>query len=250
MPGFKAAVMIEMYKLIKKKKIFAAAVLSIVAVIVGQIALLAIKGGMGLKVAGSAEFPMVVLTVFIYTILPLFTAMVAIDMFSGEFSSNTMKITLAKPVSRFGIYSAKVLNIALFIMANLLFVMMITIVAGLIFNDTTSNLSSFLKVLISYITTFLPVFTFSLFIVMLSNILKGGLSVFFLSILTFICLTFLEVAFSRYSSFFITSMFGWYRLWISDAPNIFKIIRQFLIMIGCGIMFFTAGYYLFEKRDL
>lgn len=250
MAGFKAAVTVEMYKLIKKKKIFVAVVLSIIAVIIGQAALLAIKGGLGLKVAGSAEFPIVVLTIFMYTILPLFTAMIAIDMFSGEFSSNTMKITLTRPVSRFGIYSAKVLNIALFIMANLIFIMLLATTAGLIFNRAASEPISFGKVLISYLTAFLPVFILSLFVVMLSNILKGGLSVFFLSVLTFIGLNFLEVAFSRYSSFFITSMFGWYRLWISDAPNVFKIFRQFLIMSGCGIMFFTAGYYLFEKKDL
>lgn len=249
MVGFKAAYINEIYKLLKKKKILAAAILSIVAVIIGQIAVTAIKNGFGLRIVGSSDFPIMVLSVFIYTILPLFTTFVAIDMFSGEFSSNTMKITLTRPASRFEVFSAKVLSIATFIMANLIFVMILSQVAGLIFNTSSASLIGFVHVLLAYFVSFLPVFVFSLFIVLLSNILKGGLATFFLSVIVFIGFVFLGTVFSKYSSFFITSMFDWYSLWISNVTNFFKILRQFLIMTGCGIMFYTAGYTIFDKRD-
>jgi len=45
-------------------------------------------------------------------------------------------------------------------------------------------------------------------------------------------------------------MFDWYTLWISESINAFKIFRQVLIMSGCGIMLFTAGYYLFDSKDI
>jgi ABC-2 type transport system permease protein len=85
---------------------------------------------------------------------------------------------------------------------------------------------------------------------LLSNIFRGGLAVFFLSIIVFIGFNFLGIVFSNYSSFFITSMFNWYTLWISETVNVFKIFRQILIMSGCGIMLFTAGYYLFDRKDI
>jgi ABC-2 type transport system permease protein len=44
-------------------------------------------------------------------------------------------------------------------------------------------------------------------------------------------------------------MFDWYTLWISEPLNGFKIFRQTLILAGCGIMLFTAGYYLFDRKD-
>jgi len=250
MGGFKAAFYNEMDKLFKKKKIFAAAILSILSVIVGQIAVTSIKHGLGLRVTGSTEFPIAVLSVFIYTILPLFTAFVTIDMFNGEFSSNTMKITIARPVSRLGVFTAKVLSIAVFIIINLGFIMVLSVLTGLIFNVSSSSFKGFLRVFLSYIVTFPPVLVFSLLIVILSNIFRGGLSVFFLSVVAFLGFNFLDVFFPSYSSFLITSTFDWYTLWISDSPNIFKIIRQFLIISGCGIMFFTAGYYLFDRKDL
>lgn len=250
MAGVKAAFLNELDKLVKKKKIFAAVLVATLCVIIGQIAVTLIKNGFGLRVVGSLEFPIIVLSVFSYTVLPLFTAFVAIDMFCGEFTSNTMKITLSRPVSRFGVFTAKVLTIALFILANLLFVMLLSTLAGILFNPSSSSLSNFARVSMSYISTFVPIFTLALLIVLLSNIFRNGLSVFFLSVIVFLGFNVLGILFSTYSSFFITSMLDWYNLWISDSPGVFKILRQFLIMAGCSIMFFTAGYYLFDKRDL
>ncbi|MDQ1914847.1 ABC transporter permease [Paenibacillus sp. GD4] len=250
MAGFKAAFLNEAVKLLKKKKLIAAVILSILAVIVGQIAVTAIKHGLGLRVVGSTEFPLVVLSIFSYTILPLFATFVAIDMFNGEFSSNTMKITLTRPVTRFGVFSAKVLNIALFIAVNLFFVMVLSLLAGFLFNMSSSGVMGVVRVILSYLATFLPVFVFSLLVVLLSNILRGGLAVFFLSVIAFVGLTSLGIVFSSYSSFFITPMFDWYTLWISESMNVFKIFRQLIIMSGCGMMLFAAGFYVFDNKDL
>ncbi len=250
MAGFKAAFNNETVKLMKKKKVMAAAILSILAVVIGQVAVTVIKHGLGLRVVGSTEFPLVVLSMFTYTILPLFVTFVAIDMFNGEYSTNTMKLTLTRPVSRLGVFTAKVLNIALFILANLLFVMILSVLAGLIFNPSSAGLIGIIKVVVSYIATFLPVFIFALLVVFLSNIIQGGLAVFFLSILIFIAFNFLSIFFANYSSFFITTMFDWYTLWISEKINFLKIIRQILIMSGLGIMLFSAGYYLFDRKEI
>jgi ABC-2 type transport system permease protein len=250
MVGFKAAFINEAVKLLKKKKMMAAAILSILAVMIGQIAVTTIKHGLGLRVVGSVEFPIAVLSFIAYTLLPLFAIFVAIDMFNGESSSNTMKITLLRPVSRFGVFSTKVLNLALFIAGNLLFVMVLSLLAGFIFNPSSASLLGIVKVIVSYGLTFFPVFVFALIVVLLSNVIQGGLAVFFLSILVFIGFNFLGIVFSSYSSFFITSMFDWYNLWISESINVFKIFRQILIMSGCGIMLFTTGYYLFDSKDI
>jgi ABC-2 type transport system permease protein len=250
MAGFKAAFINEAVKLLKKKKMMAAAILSILAVTIGQIAVTTIKHGLGLRVVGSVEFPIVLLSFITYTLLPLFAIFVAIDMFNGESSSNTMKITLLRPVSRFGVFSAKVLNLALFIAGNLLFVMLLSLIAGFIFNPSSASFAGILKVIFSYGLTFFPVFVFALIVVLLSNVIQGGLAVFFLSILIFIVFNSLGIVFSSYSSFFITSMFDWYTLWISESINVFKIFRQILIMSGCGMMLFTTGYYLFDRKDI
>lgn len=250
MVGLKAAFINETVKLLKKKKIISAAVLSILAVIIGQVAITLIKHGLGLRVVGSTEFPLVVLSFFAYSILPIFATFVAIDMFNGEYTSNTMKITLMRPVSRFAVFSSKVLALAAFIAANLLFVMVLSLVAGFIFNTTTNSFAGIGRVVLSYTATFFPVFVFALLVILLANMIRGGLAVFFLSVLLFAAFSFLGIVFSPYASFFITSMFDWYTLWISESINGFKLLRQTLIMAGCGIMLFTAGFYLFDNKDV
>lgn len=250
MAGFKAALINELFKLLKKKKLLAAAVFSVLAVMIGQLAVMVIEHGFGLRVAAGAEFPLMVLSVLIYTLLPLFATFAAIDMFSGEFSSNTMKITLTRPVSRLGVFTAKVATTAFFILVNLFFVMVLSLVVGMLFHPASATLAGILRVMTAYAATFLPVFVFSLLVILLANLIRGGVAVFFLSVLLFIAFNILGIVYSSLSSFFITSTFDWYTLWIAERVNWAKIGRQILLMSGCGIMLFTAGYVLFDRKDL
>lgn len=250
MAGFKAAFLNELFKLQKKKKIVATAVLSMLVVLVGQLAVTLATFGFGLRLAGNAEFPFVVLSLFSYTLLPLFAAFVAIDAFCGEFSSNTMKLTLTRPVSRFSVYSAKVGTVGVFILANLFFVLILSLLAGFLFNPASADSMGIVKVIVAYLVTWLPIFVFTLFVVVLANVLRSGTAVFFLSVLLFLAFYIFGVVFSRYSGFFITSSFDWYTLWIADSVNWGKIVRRLFILLGCGMMLFAAGYYLFERKDL
>ena len=228
MVGWKAAFLNELFKLRKKKKLVASAVLSLLTVLIGQLAVSAVTYGLGLRLAGSGEFPFVVLSLICYTLLPLFAAFVAIDAFCGEFSSNTMKLTLTRPVSRFGVYTAKVGTVGVFILANLLFVMVLALWAGFLFNPASADVSSVVKVVMAYGVSWLPVFVFSLVVVVLANLLRSGTAVFFLSVLLYLAFHFLGIVFSRYASFFMTSSFDWYALWIADTVNWGKIVRHSL----------------------
>lgn len=250
MPGFKAALINELYKIFKRKKLITAAVLSVLAVLIGQAAVTAVQAGFGVRMAGSAEFPLIVLPFFVYTILPMFATFVAIDLFNGEYSAGTMKITLTRPVSRFSVFTAKVTSVALFILGSLMFVMLVSMLAGFIFNPVSAAFMGLVRAAAAYLVSFLPVFVFALLVILLSNLVRSGVTVFFLSLFIFLGFIMMEFIFSKYASFFVTSQFTWYTLWISQSLNILKLLRQTLLMAGLGIMLFTAGYYLFDRRDL
>jgi ABC-2 type transport system permease protein len=249
MEAFRASFINEIEKMYKKKKAVVIVVISLIVIVLGQLAVSGIRSGLGLR-TGSSQFPILVLSVFVNTILPLFTALVTIDVFTGEFSQNNMKILLTRPVTRLKIFSAKIAAIAFFVMANLLVVMLLSIIAGLIFNSTTVSFVEFIKVILSYLVTIIPVMALALIIVIFANIFKSSTAVFFISILMFIVFKALGYVFSQYSSLFITSMLSWYNLWIAENIPFLKVLRLFLIMLGYAIMSFTAGFYLFDKRDL
>lgn len=249
MTEFKAAFINETKKLYKKKKAHVAFILSFVFIIIGQVAVTGVRKGFGLRGTSSMDFPLLVLSLVANTIIPLFTALVTIDSFSGEFSHNTMKIALTRPVTRLKLFSAKLTAITVFIFGNLLFAMIFSIAAGFIFNSNSFSLHGIARILISYLVTLLPMMVLALVIILFANIFKSGTSVFFISILVFLGFKALEIVFSQYSGIFFTSMLSWYKLWIMDFFPTAEITRQFIMMISYGILLFTGGYYLFDKKN-
>ncbi len=250
MEGFKAAFINEIEKMYKKKKAIVVVIISLAAIVMGQLVVLGMRSQLGIRGVNSAEFPMLVLSVFVNTILPLFTALVAIDVFAGEFSQNTMKIALVRPVTRLKLYTAKIAAMAFFVVANLLIVMVLSMLAGFMFNSASASVPGFIRIIVSYLVTLMPIMALAMVIVFLSNVFRSGVAVFFLSIILFIGFKVLGFVFYQYSSLFITSMLGWYNLWTADIMPVSKILREFLIMAGYAIMFFTAGYYLFDRKDI
>ncbi|KAJ49033.1 ABC-2 type transport system permease protein [Clostridium tetanomorphum] len=249
MVEFKAAVINEVEKLYKKKKILVAVIVSLIFIVIGQLTVVGVRSGFGLRGASSMQFPILVLSVVVNTILPLFTALVTIDSFSGEFSQNTMKIAITRPITRLKFFTAKIVSIMLFILANLLFVMIFSIIAGIIFNSNSFTLQGLMRIVLCYIVTMIPMMILVLLIVTFTNMIRSGIGVFFLSILVLIIFKVLEIVFSQYSGIFFTSMFSWYNLWMMSSFPFLKILRQFMMMCSYGILLFTWGYYLFDKKD-
>lgn len=249
MVAFKATLINEIEKLYKKKKVLVAMIISLAFIVISQIIMIGLRSGFGLRTVGSMEFPILVLSVVVNTILPLFTALVTIDSFSSEFSQNTMKISIIRPVTRLKFFTAKLGAIMVFILVNLLFVMIFSIIAGLIFNSNSFSLHGIIRIILSYIITLFPMMILAMLIALFANIFRGGIAVFFLSIIIFIAFKALGIFFSQYSGIFFTSMLDWYSLWIMDTIPVAKIIREFMLMCSYGILLFTGRYYLSDKKD-
>ncbi|MBP1925126.1 ABC-2 type transport system permease protein [Sedimentibacter acidaminivorans] len=237
----------EIFKISKKKKITAALIFSMLSVIIAAIVEYSLNNFAGIRVTGNSEFSILILTILIYSLLPLFTTFICVDMFAGEFADHTIKFTLTGPASRAKVFLGKILAIATFIICNLIVVMIFSIVASLFLN---SNLPNFFKILVSYFMAFLPIFIFALAAVLISNITRGPTSAFMLSIFVFLVFIGLNLVFPQIRSFLFTSFFDWFRLILGNYINYSKILRIFLILLGYGIMFCAAGYYLFEKKDI
>lgn len=249
MVEYKNAVINEVEKLYKKKKVIVAAILSLLCICVGELGVIALRKGFGIIGAQSMDFPLLILSILVNSVLPLFTALVAIDSFSGEFSHNTMKILITRPVSRFKVFSAKLTAIIIFIFTNILFAMVFSIIAGILFNASTFSISGLIQIIISYIVTLFPMIVLALLVVLYSNLIRSGTGVFFLTIITFIAFKALEIILSKYSGIFFTSTMGWYKLWIMNTFPSWKILRQTMLLLSYSILLFTGSFYFFDKKE-
>lgn len=249
MAVFKAALINELEKFYKKKKALVALILSLTAIILGQLIIVGVRTGFGIRGAGSGEFPILVLSVMIYTVLPLLAALVAIDSFSGEFAHNMIRITLSRPVSRFKIFTAKVIAIGIFILFNLLLIFIFSVITGLIFNHQDMTLAGLGRILLVYMVSLLPLLVLVLGIILLTHILKSGISVFFVAVLLFAAAQVLALLFPQYSSLLISTHLGWYKLWFAHTFPFRVVLREFFLMVGYAVMLFVASFYLFERKE-
>lgn len=249
MAVFRITLINELEKLYRKKKVFVAVILSLAVVVIGQLGVLGVRTGFGIRGTGNAEFSILVLTVVVNSILPLFIALVTIDSFSGEFSHNTMKITLTRPVSRFKIFLAKITAITLFILTILFLLLILSLITGFVFNVNSASAKDIFKIVLAYGVSVLPQFILALGIVLLANLFKSGVSVFFISVLAYLGFQVLGLFFPQYANLLITTQLSWYTLWLSETFPLLKIFRLFLLMMGYGIMLFTAGFYFFDKKE-
>lgn len=249
MAVFKITLINELEKLYKKKKVSVAIILSLIVIIIGQLGILGVRTGYGIRGAGNAEFSILVLSIVVNTILPLFTALVAIDSFSGEFSHNTMKLTLTHPVSRFKVFAAKMTSISLFISVILFLLLVLSLITGFLFNTNSASFADVIKTVLAYAVSIFPQIVLALGIVLIANLFKSGVSVFFVSVIAFLGFQVLGLLFSQYGNLFLTNYLDWYTLWLSQNFPFLKILRQFLLMMGYAIMLFIAGFYFFDKKE-
>ena len=250
MKPFKAALINEAEKMYRKKKAIVIVVISLVSIILGQLMILIARKGLGIRGVSGVSFPLFVLDIFVQTILPLFTILVAIDVFSGEFSRNTMKIAVSAPITRFKLFSAKVTAVGVFTMINLMVVMILSLLIGIILDFSSLSIEGILQVFISYVVTIVPVMALALTIIFFANIFRSGTAIFFLAILAFLVQKIVELYYSSFSSILLTSMLYWHKYWDITSLSPSLLLKEFFLMAGYVIIFFTAGYYLFENKDL
>ena len=250
MESFKASFAVEVEKMYRRKKAVLILIMSILIIIFVQLITTIIRSNLGIIGTTASGFPITVLAVFSKTILPLFTALVVIDTFTGEFANNTMKIAITKPVTRLKIYTSKLAATGFFVLANLIAVMVLSIIVGAVFSIETFTLVGTLRAIAAYLFTFVPIMVIAVVIAFLANVFKSSVTVFFMSIIVYGISQVFGVILTSYSNIFITTSLDWYKLWIADSLPFGEIIRQILYMTAYVLIFFTAGFYKFDKRDL
>jgi ABC-2 type transport system permease protein len=129
-------------------------------------------------------------------------------------------------------------------------VLILSVITGALFNSEALMFSNILKAVTAYVVTIFPIMVLAVIIAFMANVFRSSALVFFLSIIFFAASMVLGLVFSSYSNLFVTSSIDWYRLWIADSLPIGSLILQFTYMAGYALVFFTAGFYVFDRRDL
>lgn len=249
MEAFKIALFNELEKVYRKKTAFVAVVLTLLSVIICQLGVYWMRVGWGILGASSVEFPLMMLSFSIGSILPLFTLLLISDMFCSENSNLSIKNALLRPVSRGKLYTAKITTAILFVVFILILFLVFSLLSSIIFNTESVDLEDFFNLLLAYMVSIVPLTILILAIVFVANLFKKGVTVFFVCILAYLTMKTIMIVFSEYAGLFFLSYMDWYILFLGSEWPTMTIIRFFILMVGFGMMLFSAGFHMFDKKE-
>jgi ABC-2 type transport system permease protein len=232
----------------KKKTIFFLAVTLLLPLVAG-ILLSRFQHGIGIGAIAAKDFPIVMLGLFTSIFLPLFVFMGAADVFSGEMGDRTMKNILTRPLSRFKVFSSKQLALAIYIALYLAVALIASMIAALFFQHF-GGIGTLATWLLAYGSAFVPLLVLSIAAVCLAQFFSSSSSALTVSILLYLAFKVAAFFLPQIATYSPTAYMDWHMLWVGGSLVTSKITSIFMFLIACSILFFTAGYYLFDKKEI
>jgi ABC-2 type transport system permease protein len=249
MHSLKAGIVNEALKIISRKKavffLLIAAILPVAAVPV----ISRVQSGFGIAAVASADFPLLMLNLYTALFLPLILFMTASDLFAGEIGDKTMRITLTRPISRFKVFVSKHVSMFLYTLLYLTVALASSTISSLFLAEKGDLPKGLLNSAAAYGLAAVPMFTLGVVAVFLVQFFKNGSGALTVCILVYALAKGISFVFPQLTVYSPTAYTDWYQLWIGSSVAAGKIASIFMFLMACSILFFTAGYYMFDKKE-
>lgn len=247
MNGIKANTINEIQKLFFKKKFIVFIIIMAVISFLSAFFISGIQSKLVFIAMDSISFPLMVLSVFTNILLPLFIFMAASELFPGEISDKTLKLVLTKPISRFKIFISKIVTVTVYACLSLFVVFLASTISCLLLHV---NIISLQYVIFSYLIDIIPALILVLFTILIAQFFRSSSSSIIACILIFIGIKVLSLFIPGLNNIIFTAYLNWNSLWISGTSNFFRTANVFFMLLAYGIIFFTVGYYIFDRREI
>jgi len=239
----------EIFKIFSKKKFALLFLLSIFITLSVVSANLAADKRLGGPILNYSTIPVTVLDFLTSAFLPLFILMLTSDLFSGEFSDNSIVLSLVRPITRSKLYISKIIAMGVGILILLFGTFVLSELASLMGGNINSCLIKLPSNFTAYVSAFVPMFLIAVITAFAAQFTKNGSLIVVIMVLSFIIISAASIIFPEIKPFVPTTYLTWHKNFYSNL-NISKIVNELLYMLGYGIIFMFTGSYLFYRRDI
>ncbi|MCX7708466.1 MAG: ABC transporter permease [Clostridia bacterium] len=240
----------ETERIFLKKKTMVLLIITMLIPVLGAIGVGFFQKGLGIMPVSASEFSVWILGIFTNFLLPLFIGMAAVDLFAGEIGDRSIKITLLRPVSRLGIFSAKIIALAAYIVVNLGIIFLVSSFSTFFLEGKEGLIWGMTKGLLAYNAAILPMLLIAIAAVFIAQLFKNSSGALVILILIYFGLNIVSTVFPGISNLMITSYTDWHLLWTAGWGQLGRIFTVFMFILSYSIIFLASGFYLFERREL
>ncbi|MHB1043546.1 MAG: ABC transporter permease [Eubacteriales bacterium] len=240
----------EMEKTFHKKKTLALLLVTALIPVGTAMLLFLFKSKVGFLGLGATDFPILILGLFTNLFLPLFVFMWAADSFAGEAGERTLKLTLFRPITRIKVFTSKIIAIGLSIGIFLAILFILSLAAGMFLGDAGSGWrAGFFNGIKAYSLAVLPMLALGIAAAFIAQFFRNSSGALTTSIFVYIAAKLLPLIVPQSAKLLLVSYTDWHMLWLGPvSPE--KLLYSFLFILSSGIIFFSAGCYLFDTKEL
>ncbi len=237
----------EWIKLLRKKSTIVLFCLSALFPLLAGPTIQMMQNKFGFTAFDGESFPLVILGLAVSFYLPLLLALCVSDMFAGEQEQKTLSFLLVRPLSRFKLFTSKIVCTGLYLLTLLLIVCLSSLVAGAIWLDNFTISGVFMG-LSSYVLSWFPLMAMGILMVFLAQWVGSSSKALTFSILLYLVMVVLTYLFPAVAQWLPAYDNNWYQRWINNGMNIVTLGRTIYLLSFCAL-FFTLGYYKFSQKE-
>jgi ABC-2 type transport system permease protein len=245
---WKAGYVNELFLLLYRKKVIMFGVFSAILPILLAVSLNALQPILGL-LAVSPSFPIEMLSLYTGIWIPLFIVTITADLFPNEVASRTLKLALLRPNTRLQVFGAKVAALGTGIAVILVLLGIITFVCNF-FAGTAVSFAEGVGILKAYFAAFVSMLALSALFVFVSQFFKSASGYMVFAIVFYAAAKVAPFLISSFSAFSPTAYTDWYMLWLNQTVSAGKLLTTTLFLISSCMLFFTLGYYKFDRKEV
>lgn len=248
--NFLTTIFNETEKIFRRRRTIVFVIATLVISLVILLAIVLLQNKIGVFAITAGQFPYFILNLFAGILLPLFIFAITADIFAGEIQDKTLKLVLTRPITRIGIYFAKVISVILFTVVILAVLLLFSIFASFFLDGIQSLISQLPQILISYLVTIIPMTLVAILGVFISQFFKNSGTALTMAIFIFLGIKALVLVFPSIAQLLPFSYNDWYLYWINGTIGITKLVYSFAVMLSYMLIFSAVGSYFFDKQNI
>jgi ABC-2 type transport system permease protein len=248
MHSLKAGFTNELLLMLYRRKTIAFLIASALLPIVFAVSLHSLQPILGL-IAVSQSFPVDILGIYTMLWIPLFIFLTASDLFPNEISARTLKLALLRPITRFQVFLSKTGALIAGIGAILILLFAVTSACTL-FMGSSTGVSDWIGIVKAFIASYVSMIALAVLFVFAAQFFKSASGFFAFSIVLYLALKIAPFFVRTVSAFSPASYTNWHMLWLSNTVSVGTLLQASLFLISSCILFFTLGYFMFQRKEV